>query len=80
MNKHIGRSLRFDHERYWPEIGNIRPYFLENFLYFSCEIRLFGFLIQDKTHFLSSYKNLTECLEENKAHTKTAPEFEVKKR
>ena len=53
-------------------------------MYFSCEIRLFGFLIQDKTNFLSSYKNLTECLEEkkkeNKAHTKTAPEFEVKKR
>jgi hypothetical protein len=33
-------------------------------------MRLFGFLIQDK--------NLTECTEKEKAHTKTAPDFAVK--
>ena len=44
-----------------------------NSLVFLSNIRLSGFLIQDK--------NLTECMakkkKKNKAHTKTAPEFAV---
>ena len=43
-------------------------------------MRLSRFLIQDKTfRILIQDKNLTECMEEKKAHTKTAPVYAVKK-
>jgi hypothetical protein len=42
-------------------------------------MRLSGFLIQDKTfRILIQDKNLTECTEKKKAHTKTARVFAVK--
>ena len=50
-------------------------------LVFLSRIRLFGFLIQDKTsRFSYLILEIDDImLKENKAHTKTAPEFAVKK-